>query len=254
VLVEAIAVDNALQNVHHLVACPRTGRALAIDPLDVDAALERARARGFTIEGILLTHEHWDHAQGRAAMRKATGAPVLAHQDSPLDGVDRRLRDGELLAVGEEVALRVLDTPGHTRAHVCLLGHGHLFSGDTVFVAGCGNCRNGGDPALLFRTFQTRIAPLDPATRLVPGHDYAVNNLRFALDREPGNAAARAALSEAEACTARGEVFATDLAQERRINPFLRLRDPALRDRLGLSADAADADVFLALRSLRNDW
>src|SRR5690606_714728 len=95
--------------------------------------------------------------------------------------------------VGRSIALQCLDTPGHTMSHVCLFAHTDqpaLFSGDTLFNAGAGNCHNGGDPVALYETFATRLAHLPETTRVYPGHDYLLNNLGFTLAREPGNQAA----------------------------------------------------------------
>ena len=123
----------------------------------------------------------------------ATGAKVLAHAGgaSRIGGVDRGLARGDVIKIGRTVELETLDTPGHTRAHVCLLAHGDapaLFCGDTLFNAGAGNCHNGGDPGLLYETFVNQLAQLPDATRVYPGHEYMARNLAFTLDREPGNA------------------------------------------------------------------
>jgi hydroxyacylglutathione hydrolase len=78
-IVERIWAANELRNYHYVVACAETGEALVIDPLDWQACLERARARGWTITQILNTHEHLDHTAGNTALVAATGARVLAH-------------------------------------------------------------------------------------------------------------------------------------------------------------------------------
>lgn len=253
-LVSRLFIDNPLRNFNYLVACPETGEALAIDPLEVDAVLADAAARGWTIRQILCTHDHWDHAGGRAQLSAATGARVLAHAASPLDGVDLGLRHGDPVQVGSSVTLTALDTPGHTMSHICLVGGGHLFAGDTVFAGGCGNCRHGGHPQALWQTFRDVIYALPDGLILDAGHDYAVNNFGFSLDREPGNAATEAGLADATALASRGEQLTTTLAAERTWNPFFRLRSEILRDRLGVSADEPDEAVFIALREARNHW
>src|SRR3546814_18235750 len=86
-------------------------------------------------------------------------------------------------------------------SHVCLLSRSDqpcLFSGDTLFNAGAGNCHNGGHPQQLYRTFAEQLAKLPETTRIYPGHDYIANNLRFTLDREPDTAAAAALLAEVD--------------------------------------------------------
>ncbi len=261
-LIERIWTGNAYRNFHYLVACPETGEALAIDPLEWRLCRDVAQARGWRITQIVNTHEHRDHTGGNAGLVEASGAQVLAHARAAarIGGVDRGLAAGEVIRVGR-IELECLDTPGHTLAHVCLLAHGDrpaLFSGDTLFNAGAGNCHNGGDPERLYETFSRLLARLPDATRVFPGHEYLVRNLEFTLDREPDNQEARALLASVRAADP-AEAPVTTLADERRINTFLRLESPVLIERLREAFPALDAHpdaraVFLRLRELRNRW
>ena len=262
-LVERIWAANPLRNFNYLVACAETGEALLVDPLNAAQCLQAARARGFSVTQVLNTHEHRDHTEGNAAVVDATHAKVLAHAGgaSVIGGVDRGLARGDVIKVGRTVELEVLDTPGHTRAHVCLLAHGDspaLFCGDTLFNAGAGNCHNGGDPGLLYETFANQLALLPDDTRIYPGHDYWARNLAFTLDREPGNEAAAAMLESAKTHDpARAEVFT--LGVEKRVNSFFRLRNPeviaGLRQRFPEIGETPDArTIFIKLRELRNGW
>jgi hydroxyacylglutathione hydrolase len=262
-LVERIWAANTLRNFHYLVACAQTGEALVVDPLDAGKCLDLARERGFTITQILNTHEHRDHTGGNAEVVRATGAQVLAHAGaaSLIGGVDRGLARGDVIRVGKTVELEVLDTPGHTRAHVCLLAHGEapaLFCGDTLFNAGAGNCHNGGDPGLLYETFVNQLARLPDETRVFPGHEYMARNLAFTLDREPGNAEAAKAFARARAQDA-AAARVTTMGEEKRVNAFLRLQNPEivarLRERFPEIGETPDArTVFRKLRELRNGW
>jgi hydroxyacylglutathione hydrolase len=262
-LIERIWAANSLRNFHYLIACAETGEALIVDPLDAGRCLEAARARGFSIAQIVNTHEHRDHTDGNAGVVAATRARVLAHAGAAgtIGGVDRGLVRGDVIKVGRTIELEVLDTPGHTRSHVCLLAHGDspaLFCGDTLFNAGAGNCHNGGDPGLLYETFVNQLARLPDATRVYPGHEYMARNLAFTLDREPGNAeaaAAFAAVKDQPPESAR----VTTLGEEKRVNAFLRLQNPeviaGLRERFPGIGETPDArTVFVKLRELRNSW
>ncbi len=262
-LVERIWAANELRNFNYLIACSQSGEALLVDPLDAAQCLAAARAHGFNVTQILNTHEHPDHTAGNAGVVAATGAKVLAHAGaaSQIGGVDRGLKRGDVIKVGRTVELEVLDTPGHTRAHVCLLAHAEtpaLFCGDTLFNAGAGNCHNGGDPGLLYETFVEQLAKLPDRTRVYPGHEYMARNLAFTLDREPGNTAASQALALARAHEA-GAARVTTLAEEKRVNTFFRLRNPQviakLREKFPDIGEKPDArTVFIKLRELRNKW
>jgi glyoxylase-like metal-dependent hydrolase (beta-lactamase superfamily II) len=82
---------------------------------------------------------------------------------------DRLLREGDTVEAGD-VVLTVLHTPGHTPGSVCLVGHGHLFSGDTLFAGSVGRTDfPGGDLAAMRRSIG-RLASLGDDTRVHPGH------------------------------------------------------------------------------------
>ena len=262
-IVEQIWTANAYRNFNYLVACPETGEALAIDPLDHKKCLAAAKDHGWDITQVLNTHEHGDHTGGNRAMIAATGAKLSAHKNAKdkIPGIDRGLSAGDVIEVGRTVELEVLDTPGHTMSHVCLLSRTDvpaLFSGDTLFNAGAGNCHNGGHPDELYDTFVTQLATLSDEMLIYPGHDYIANNLKFTLDREPDNARATTLLDEIEHQDPDDALVST-LALEKEINTFFRLHSPTVIKRLrdvfdDLPEDPDPKTVFLKLRGLRNAW
>ncbi len=262
-IVEQIWTGNAYRNFNYLLACPETGEALAIDPLDHRKCLALARERGWDITQILNTHEHGDHTGGNRAMIAATGAKLLAHHGAKdsIPGIDRGLEAGSLIKIGRHVELECLDTPGHTMSHVCLLSHTDtpaLFCGDTLFNAGAGNCHNGGHPRELYDTFARQLGALPDITRVYPGHDYIANNLEFTLDREPDNERARELLGNVAHQDPNSALVST-LGLEKEINTFFRLRSPsviaALRTEFpDVPEDPDPESVFLRLRELRNSW
>ena len=262
-IVEQVFTDNAYRNFNYLIACPESGEALAIDPLESQLCLDRAKAKGWEITQVLNTHEHGDHTGGNAAVIAATGAKLLAHAGAKdtIPGIDVGLKAGDTVKVGTAVEIEVLDTPGHTRSHVCLRAHDEtpaLLCGDTLFNAGAGNCHSGGHPALLYQTFAEQLASLPDETRVYPGHDYIANNLRFTLDREPDNARARTLLGEVEGQDPHHPMVTT-IGLEKEINAFFRLVSPSLIARLrqtfpDLAESPSPKEVFLKLRELRNSW
>jgi len=262
-IVEQVWTGNAYRNFNYLIACPETGEALAVDPFDHEKCLARAKDKGWEITQVLNTHEHGDHTGGNKAVIAATGAKLLAHANAKdkIPGIDVGLKAGDVIKIGKSVELEALDTPGHTMAHVCVLSHTDtpaLFSGDTMFNAGAGNCHHGGHPAELYDTFTEQLSKLPDGTLIYPGHDYITNNLEFTLDREPDNARAKALLGEL-ADQDPDAALVTTLALEREINTFFRLSNPSVIARLretvsDLPDDPDPKAVFLKLRELRNSW
>ena len=173
-LVEQIWTGNAYRNFNYLIACSETGEALAIDPLDHRKCLDAAKSKGWEITQVLNTHEHGDHTGGNGPVIEATGAKLLAHHNAGprIDGIDVGLSAGDTVGVGRSVELLALDTPGHTMSHICLLSKTDqpaLFSGDTLFNAGAGNCHGGGHPKELYETFVQQLDKLADDTLVYPG-------------------------------------------------------------------------------------
>ncbi len=262
-IVKQVWTGNNYRNFNYLIACGETGEALAIDPLDSAKCLQAAKDAGWQITQILNTHEHHDHTGGNAAVVEKTGAKILAHRNAKdkIANVSRGLAAGDVIKVGKTVELEALDTPGHTMCHICLRSHTDrpaLFSGDTMFNAGAGNCHNGGHPAELYKTFVEQLEKLPPETLLYPGHDYIENNLRFTLDREPDNAPAKAML-ERLAGQDPNRAHVSTFAEEREVNTFFRLNSASVIAKLresfpDLPEKPDPRTVFLKLRELRNSW
>jgi hydroxyacylglutathione hydrolase len=262
-LVKQIWTANAYRNFNYLVACPQTGEALAIDPLDSAKCLQAAKDEGWHITQILNTHEHHDHIGGNQAVVDATGAKVLAHAKAAgvIPGVFRGLLAGDIIKVGKTVELEALDTPGHTYCHICLRSHTDqpaLFSGDTLFNAGAGNCHNGGNVDALFQTFDEQLTRLPSNTLIYPGHDYIENNLRFTLNREPDNTAALALLAQVNGQDM-NHAYVSTLSVEQEVNTFFRLGSEQVVAELrknfpDLSDQPDELTVFTKLRELRNSW
>jgi hydroxyacylglutathione hydrolase len=262
-LVKQIWTANSYRNFNYLIACGETGEALAVDPLDHEKCLQAAVREGWTITQILNTHEHRDHTGGNEALAQKTGAKILAHKNAKdaIPNMARGLGAGDVIKVGKTVELEALDTPGHTMCHVCLRSHTDkpaLFCGDTLFNAGAGNCHNGGHPSELYKTFSEQLNSLPEDTQIYPGHDYIENNLRFTLNREPDNKAAKAMLDKVTGQNL-DVAYVSTLKIEREINTFFRLTNPSviatLRESFPDLPDNPDPrTVFIKLRELRNKW
>ncbi len=187
------------------------GEALVIDGGAPETVERLLREKGLVLRGVTNTHGHADHTVGNDALLKIPGARLLDH---------RRFSEGDTLFVGGQ-ALRVLHTPGHTADAVSFFTGDALLAGDTLFNGTIGNCFTGD-----LRAFYASIRKLmayPPDTRIYAGHDYVQDSLAFARRLEPGNRDLDRFLASYDP----GHVVST-LADERKINPYLRFNEPSL--------------------------
>ncbi|MCP4911744.1 MAG: MBL fold metallo-hydrolase [Oligoflexia bacterium] len=232
-----------------------------VDPFDALQVKKWLKELGAQeLVGIINTHEHWDHIRGNESLVQDFGAKIYAHENAKgkIPGVKVFLKDGDKIELSSGEFLEVMDTPGHTMAHLCFL---HVkdeipvcvFTGDTLFNAGVGNCHNGGDPEVLFETISKRFHILDEDIIVYPGHDYLSNNLRFTLDREPNNNDAKEWLEKSEQANKENRFLTTNIADEKRINTFFRLTEKEIIENID-GDTSTEKQIFLRLRELRNKW
>ena len=261
-IIKQIYTYNNYRNFNYLIGCSKTREAIAVDPLAYNLCLDEAKKNELNIIAVINTHEHLDHTGGNDKIIKHTGAKLYAHHNAKnvIKDVDIGLRAGDTIKIGSTVNIDILDTPGHTMSHLCLLVRGKeeaLFCGDTLFNAGVGNCHNGGNPLSLYNTFYNQLIKLDKKTKIYPGHDYLSNNLEFTLSLEPNNKNAFDLLQKSKK-----ENFSTNFVSsfdlELKVNTFFRLKEKSILESLKsknvLSKNDSPQEVFLALRELRNSW
>jgi len=240
--------DNAGALLHD----PTTNSCAAVDVPDAGHVLAAAKARGWAITDIFVTHDHFDHTQGVAELKRATGArvcgPANAADSAPLD---RILKEGDSVSLGGE-SFEIWHTPGHCDGHLSFVSLGAKLAlvGDVVFVMGCGRAQPGQMAAMW--TSLSRLMALPGDTRLLGGHDYTLSNARFAASVDPSNPVLNARVAEAEAAKAEGRFWAlTTVAEEAATNPFFRAGERALAASVGL-VGAPAGEVFAALREAKN--
>jgi len=207
------------------------GRAVAIDPSEA-APIESALPKeNVALAAIWLTHHHWDHVGGVADLvAKHPGIDVVigridAEKLKPETRrcVTKVVDEGDRVALNNVVA-HVIHNPGHTLGAVSFhipdhpMGSGSVFTGDTLFAAGCGRVFEG-DPPMMYASLQ-KLAQLPDRTKVYFGHEYTAANLKFAAAAEPDNGAVREAIREIHTPST-----PSNIAQERAINPFIRADD-----------------------------
>jgi hydroxyacylglutathione hydrolase len=209
-----------------LPGLPGRRQVAIVDPGDAAPVLARLAQDDLEPVAILVTHHHGDHTGGICDLTAYYDIPVYGPSRERIPCLTHPLTDGDrvvLDALGLEFS--ALETPGHTRGHVCYLGHGTLFCGDTLFTAGCGRLFEG--TAQQMHASLSRIAELPEDTLVYCAHEYTAANLHFALVVEPDNADILARVDEVARRRARHEATVpAPLLQELKTNPFLRCAVP----------------------------
>ena len=190
-----------------------TESAVAVDGGAVEGMLAFLREHRLTLRYITNTHDHQDHTIGNEALLAATHARLLRGSE---------LRDGAVVALdGRDI--RIIHTPGHTEDSRCFHADKALLAGDTLFNGTIGNCFSGDIEA--FYNSILKLMALPDETVIYAGHDYVKSSLAFAKRLEPGNRAVGAFLRRYNP----KHVFST-MADERKINPYLRFNEPGFID------------------------
>ncbi len=237
----------------------QAGLTASIDAPEEAAVREALHEAGLMLTHIFTTHHHHDHVEGHKGLKRETGCTIYgpAGEASLIPAIDVTVKEGDRLPFGS-FGVRVLETPGHTRGAATYFipdaiapGKGAVFTGDTLFSAGCGRLFEG-TPAQMWHSLE-KIAALPPSTLLYCGHEYTQSNIRFALSVDPGNEALKRRKEEVDALRAQDKpTLPVPLGTELETNPFLRVNSPEIRRNLGFGPDAAPEKVFEELR-LRKD-
>jgi hydroxyacylglutathione hydrolase len=235
-------------------------RAWVVDPGDATGVVSYLDEHGLRLEGILLTHHHADHTGGVEALLSRGPARVYGPARERLPEPALGLEEGDQIDVFGKT-FRVFEVPGHTLGHVAYYsddfgGRPLLFCGDTLFSAGCGRLFEGSAAQML--TSLDRLARLPADTVVCCAHEYTLGNHRFARVVEPGNRDVAQHLERCIALRDRGEAtLPSSIAQELRINPFLRSREPSVRhavQRRGAGPTLDDVAAFAALRTWKDGF
>ena len=221
--------------------------AAVVDPGEAEPVLRFLWRAKLSLSHILLTHHHSDHCAGAAELKRMYGCAIIGPEDRLMPFVDAPVRDGEQRMVLSE-EMDVIGTPGHTKTHMVYYFPNlrALFTGDTLFAAGCGRLFEC-SPADMLQSL-IKVACMDDVTSIYCGHEYTEENLLFATTVDPDNKDVWQRLADVKYMQRRSmPTVPSTMTQERATNPFLRTGDPALRKKLGMET-ATGIEVFAELR------
>jgi hydroxyacylglutathione hydrolase len=233
-----------------------------VDPLYPLKFLKMIKKQGWSLEGILITHTHWDHIDGIEQVQEKHDCPVYVHELGIPDlttAKNVQAFPADKIQLGD-IEMEVHHTPGHHPAHIILQGGGVAVVGDVLFRNGCGSPLFGGNIEEIADTLIRLPEILNDDSVLLWGHDYDLGNIKWGLSILPGDPALTKALSEAEATTQNERPTPQPLrtwAEEKQVNLFARLDELQLAETLqskNPDVELHPRAVAFELRLLRNQW
>jgi hydroxyacylglutathione hydrolase len=236
-------------------------KAWVVDPGDAQPVIAALTEKGLELEGIIITHHHFDHTGGVEQLTKQFPQLVITGPESAhFTKTTRTMHEGDTLtALG--CTFTVITVPGHTLDHIAYycsdspIGE-TLLCGDTLFAGGCGRVFEGTAP--MMRASLNKLSTLPPSTKVFCAHEYTLANLAFAAAVEPSN---KSLIQRIEYCQQlRHEDKSTvpsTIGSELATNPFMRSSQPAVINAAQAQNPSCTNDedaVFTEIREWKNNF
>ena len=243
--------DNYIWAIHNGTSNGDVADVVIVDPGDAEPVMAAIEQNGWKLRAILLTHHHYDHTGGVEELTQLADIPVYGPAHESIKGLTHPLAEGDQIDFDDMgIHLKVLDTPGHTRGHICYYGNNTLFCGDTLFAAGCGRIFEG-TAAQMYESLE-KIRTLPETTQIYCAHEYTLQNLGFARIAEPDNRDIIERLKRVKSLRNQDKPSVpSTLAEELLTNPFLRSQQTVLVQNASAFAKRAltePAEVFAVVR------
>ncbi|MCB1043598.1 MAG: hydroxyacylglutathione hydrolase [Acidobacteria bacterium] len=238
-------------NYAYLIVAPNR-KAAIVDPSETGPVMAAISRYQVELTCILNTHHHWDHVGGNSDLaQRFPGIEIHGHisDRTRIPGQNVYHEHGDYWD-WQGIHIEVLYNPGHTMGAISYRIEGSLFTGDTLFGAGCGRLFEG-KPNDLYTSLNLVIGALPDDTKLYFGHEYTANNLRFAQMVEPNNRAITTRLNHLNSVSTPSTLF-----EERETNPFMRCQIPeviAFAKNHGSESDEP-VEVFRVLRQAKDHF
>lgn len=262
-MLEIIRIPAFTDNYIWLLVNRQTLQGAVVDPGDATPVIELLKAQSIQLTDILITHHHQDHCGGVADLLSfcSKTIPVYGpkHERNPIPHCSHPVEENDVISLSIGVEFKVLDIPGHTLGHIAYVGDRLLFCGDTLFTGGCGRLFEG-TAEQMFHSLQ-KLKALPQESLVYCGHEYTLNNLRFAQTIEPQNSDLQHRLQKVKKeREINHATVPSQLQEELNTNPFLRTHVPAVthavqnlyKDPLPALNLDNEINIFLAIRRLKD--
>jgi|TARA_B110000971_G_scaffold99223_1_gene102049 hydroxyacylglutathione hydrolase len=200
----------------------RNDFAVIVDPGESSQVIEFINKNDMKPEAILITHKHFDHINGiKKLLDYYPAIKIYGPAKSNFDFPYKSVKENDIVTMNQsKLRYKVIEIPGHTLDHIAYLDTDLIFCGDTLFGCGCGKLFEG-TPEQMFSSLQ-KIKSLNVATKIYCGHEYTLNNIRFAMTEEVNNLDLSVRYQKIKN---KNLTLPTLLSEELATNPFLRAVD-----------------------------
>jgi len=256
-MLEIIPITALKDNYIWVLKNNKNRHAVIVDPSEPEPVLKFIKTEGLIPIAILITHHHWDHVGGIAGLTSEYNLPVYTPKKELVKGSTKLLAEGDIVNLPElDLNFSVLDVPGHTAGAIAYYSEKMLFSGDTLFTAGCGRLFEG-TPEQMYRSL-SKLKELPDDTLVYCGHEYTVSNLQFATSVEKNNKIIQKRLETAkQSRKGKKPTVPATLKIEKQTNPFLRCEEKSVVDAASLREGKKLADsieVFATIRRWKDSF
>jgi hydroxyacylglutathione hydrolase len=244
-------------NYAYVLECMTTHERAIIDPSEASPVAHVIGDK--KISAIWNTHHHPDHVGGNVELaQKYSPKEVVAYASDKgrIPGQTKMVNEGDTFKLGN-LDVEILHIPGHTMGAIAYVVRSAaataVFTGDTLFLAGCGRLFEG-TPHMMHASLQ-KLAKLPADTNIYCGHEYTMSNLKFANHVEPGNADVKARLEKVSAARAKNQpTVPGTMADELATNPFLRVNSAEIRKTLKIDPAASESDALGMIRAAKDSF
>ncbi|MDG2187951.1 MAG: hydroxyacylglutathione hydrolase [Hyphomicrobiales bacterium] len=238
-----------------LIADNNTGLTASIDAPDASAIDNELKKRDLKLTHLFITHKHADHTDGIDFLKKKYGCTVIGpdKEKNDIPCLDVTVIDEEYIDFSGS-PVRVIETPGHTLGHIVYFFEREniLFAGDTIFLMGCGRVFEGTHDQMFESMKKIKSLPND--TSIYCGHEYSLQNAKFAISIEPDNKLIEARMKDIERKTLQNiDCLPTNLEIELKTNPFLRYDEMSVRKILEMEK-VSDKIIFSEIRKRKDNF
>lgn len=234
------------------IVCGSTKEAAIVDPVDPEAVINAVKADGVNLTKVLTTHHHWDHAGGNEKLVKLFDKPLEVYGgDDRIGALSNKVNQDDRLKIGE-LNVTCYFTPCHTTGHICYYvessaGDRCVFTGDTLFQAGCGRFFEG-TAEQMYAALIEKLSALPEDTKVFCGHEYTLQNMSYARHVEPQNEKILNRIEWAKLRRAtKSPTVPSTIAEEKSWNPFMRVNCTSVQKH------AHETDPIRTMSSLRKE-